>query len=350
MIRLSVPCIFDDSLIEYYQYFNEKYSNNNIEIYNLYGAIPGNHSAREKDRFPKINYKNFKQYFKMISNLGIKFSYTMNSTSFDYQYIKRVLAPFLKKIYDLGIDSLTISSPLLIEYINREMSGYNFNITLSTISNVDSVSKFQQAIELGCNNVVLSLKTNRNFQLLSSINKLSTKYNIKVQLIVNEFCGDCLIRPFHYNYESESNKIKINAKKQFFKDYPYSICESLWLNNAANILKSYWILPQWLEFYNLNMGVSYFKISGRTHFNSNWHKFVLKQYGEKYYAGNILKLSPHDDCANLFEVDSKFIEEIQYLNYFFKYKPNCSSLCGSKCKYCDINAEKLFYNNESSTY
>lgn len=342
MIKLSVPCIFDNSLLSFYQSFNEKYSHKGVKISNVYGALPGLYSAREKDRFPYLNQRQLYNYAKKLYDIGIDFTYTMNTVDVNLNVIRQKLAPFLKTLYNNGITSMTISSPLLVEYIKREMTSFKFHITLSTIASVDSISKLKQAINLGCNNIVLSLRANRDINFLSSICKLKKSIAIDICLIVNEFCGDCLIRPFHYIWESCSPKRNLNSNNPFFKFYPYSVCEPLWLSHFPNILKTYWILPQWLDYFHSEMGISHFKISGRSHYEPDWHKFVIKQYGNKIYNGNILRLAPHDTCSSLFNIDSKLLDKVEYFKYFTSQKPNCTSICGIECNFCEISAQKLF--------
>jgi collagenase-like PrtC family protease len=245
-------------------------------------------------------------------------------------------------LWEKGIHVLTVASPLLIEYIRRKLSHLKFYIIASVIIGIDSIRRIKQIAKFKVNRITLDIRCNRNFQLLHSIKEIKKELKeIQFEILVNEFCGDCSMRNMHYNLES-LHALCYVPKDRFFRDYPFNICTQLFLTNPKDILKNYWILPDWLEYYNKTCKIDWFKITGRTIKDMDWHKFVLEEYMKQEYKGNILNLGPlvigdlkHEGSKPKVYLDAEIIKEKGYIQYFIKNTPNCQNICGTKCNFCD---------------
>ncbi len=348
MITLSVPCIFSKELLPVYDAINRDRERTGVCVDNAYGALPGSHSARETDRTPRIDFGQLVRYAELLRDCDVRFSYTLNSTSITLSEIQKTIDPFLRRLHDdAGIDSLTISSPLLVEYIRRKLPNIPFFISLSTIANVISTAQLRQAYDFGADRVVLGLQANRNMRLLESVAEMVDDDH-SVALLVNEFCGNCLIRPFHYHWESMSEYTCMDPDDKFFGSYPYNVCEPIWLAHVSSVLKTYWVLPQWLTSYQ-KYNIHSFKISGRTHLDPVWHRYVLEQYTRKNFHGNVMSLAPHDNCSTGVNIDSDALEGLGYFAHFREMAPRCADVCGVSCHFCDEMAQKLTLKRRSQS-
>ena len=293
MIKLTVPAIFDETLIDIYKNLNTKYAKNGIRINEVYGSFPGIPSARESKRLPRVNKEQFFKYSDELRKIGIDFNYTLNSTTITYGQISKFIEEFLKDLYSNGIRTITIASPLLMEYVHRKYP--DFSIVASTITQIDSLNRIKQVKNFGANRIILDIRVNRNFRFLSSIKNLKDiQKEVTFEIMVNEFCGDCSIRNIHYNLQSlqSIDTIECSIEDTFFSNYPYNVCNHLFLSRLEDVLKGYWILPDWMRYYHESYGINWMKITGRTVKNIEWHKFILEEYMKQNYKGNVMDLGP----------------------------------------------------------
>lgn len=346
MIKLSVPAIFDEGFLSIYKNFNAKYTERGIKIYGVYGSLPEITSARESERLPLIDKQQLFEYANKLRNIGIDFNYTLNSTTITYEQIDKFIAKFLKDLYKNGIRTITIASPLLMEYVHRKFP--DFSIVVSTITHIDSLNRIKQVKSFGANRITLDIRANRNFKFLSTAKKLKNSLKgVEFEILVNEFCGDCSIRNIHYNLQS-LNAIEYPSKDPFFVNYPFNVCTQLFLSDLKEILKNYWILPDWMKYYHERYGIDWMKITGRTIKNIGWHKFVLEEYMKQEYNGNIMDLGPlvlggleHEGGKSEIYLDAEALKRSGYIEYFMDKQPDCKSICGITCNFCDKLADVL---------
>jgi collagenase-like PrtC family protease len=338
MINLLVPAVFADDMVDTYAQLNARYAQEGIKISEVYGALPRGHSAREPELLPQITENDLFDYAARLRDISIDFHYTLNSPVITYEQIDKYYGKFLKKLWDGGIRFLTIASPLLIEYVRRAMPGANFNITVSTIAQVDSLKRIKQAKLFGADKITLDLRTNRDFKFLKHVKELKKSLDIEFMVIANEFCGDCLMRHFHYNLQSLKN---YKCGDAFFDAYPFNVCARLFLLKPADVLKLYWILPDWIRLYHEEFGIDWIKVVGRTVKNIAWHKFVIKEYLKQNYKGNILRLEPDEGDDNTLFIDADYIKDNNYLEHFVDNCPDCRSVCGISCHFCDTLSKGL---------
>lgn len=339
MIQLSVPITFNKEILELYTKLNKKYRD--IKICEAYGSLPITPSARESKRLFPVSKKRFFDYVRDLKNKGIEFNYIFNSTTITEEYIEKFAKNFFEELWKKEIYILTIASPLLIEYIRRNLSYLNFYIVASTIIGIDSIRRIKQVIEFGVNRVTLDIRCNKNFKLLHSLEKIKKLEKIEFEVLVNEFCGDCSMRNMHYNLQS-LDTLSYLSKDKFFKDYPFNLCTRLFMIYPKDILKNYWILPDWLRYYHEVCKIDWFKITGRTIKNIKWHKFVIEEYIKQQYKGNILALGPlvigdliHEGSNPNTYLDADVIKERGYIEYFIKNTPDCQEICGIRCNFCE---------------
>lgn len=341
-IFLSVPAVFSKEMIRYYSNINEKYRGNKVRIKEVYGSLPIN-TARESKRLPKISISDIGDFSNKLDKIGIRFNYTLNSTTITPAMVESEIVDLIKALIKHKINTFTVSSTLLLSYLHKYFS--SLNLVLSTITGANSYQKIFQAKNFGAKRIILDIRTNRDFSFLRNLNKyLSKNKELKFEILLNEFCGDCLMRNTHYNLQSMNSPEE--QKDVFLKNYPYSLCTKMFMFKAEDILKGYWVIPDWLDVYR-DMGIKWMKVTGRTIRNIEWHKFVIESYMNKKYSGNIMSLAPlvvgnlqnEGKISNL-NIEARYLIASGYLEHFRRKKTKCSDECGIACNYCGKLARK----------
>ncbi len=337
-IKLSVPALFNDEMIDFYHSINISHKNNDVYIAEVYGSLPKN-TARETRRLPVISIKNLIKFAHKLAEIKIDFNYALNSTIIDRNIIEKDIKPLLDILVSEGINTYTVSSTFLLSYLHENYP--NINLVLSTIAGSDSIKKVNQAKYFGANRIILDLKTTRNFMFLKNIHQI---IDIEYEIMVNEFCGDCLMRNTHYNMQSIGNAdMKLNSEIH----YPYDICGKMFMSKKSDILKGFWILPEWMKIYK-RYGIGWMKITGRTIRDIEWHKKLITSYVSMASPDNIMELAPiilnskkEEGLLPEYTLQIDNIIKSDYLDHFINKKYDCDNECGITCDYCDKLERKI---------
>ena len=232
----------------------------------------------------------------------------------------------LKKMKEQGLSTITLTNPIYIEKIKKEIS--TIEITISVISEIASVQRAMFFENMGANSFVPDRDINRNLKLLKDIKSAT---DMDMVLMVNEGClYRCPVRNTHYNFIS--HRSKIDAYPDFMTNY----CVDLRQEHPEELLKTPFILPQHLRFYK-GIATS-FKLVGRTRSTADILK-ITKAYFEEEYDGNFLDIlssatSIVQDKYG-FDISAKSLDDA-----FFKKVTICDKNC-TKCDYCKNLIRKL---------
>jgi len=301
MINLNVGNCWDwDFLNEIIRMNDEECSGANIRTTSLYGSMPFmSASARSSDRLPSevtgnpkplMFQENLIEYVQRAQRHNIAIRYTLNQSCIgpmqDFaEYWKSSLSKSIKfLVHEAGVMEYTVTSPLIAELMLDQHPG--LWVEVSTICEVDSPEKIERWYKIGAKGVCLKLDANRNIDLLRDLKNVCEELGIDIDLLANEFClFGCPWRAECYNLSSH------NSYRGPFDSYPFSRCNNIRLEDPAEWIRARFILPQWMEFYEKNFGISTFKVTGRTHPPS-----VVLPIVEKYMKGvaygNLLDLWP----------------------------------------------------------
>lgn len=123
----------------------------------------------------------------------------------------------------------------------------------------------------------MNLQKNRDMNFLRDFSKTFGQY-IDVEVMVNEFClFHC---PNRMSCYMNHQNVKTVEESKLFSNYPMRDCIHARATDFAEWLKTRFILPEWLGYYE-DIGINHFKITGRTSSTD----FVLKVL--KIYLGMI---------------------------------------------------------------
>ena len=331
----NVPADFKHETIDRYRELNEQ--EKGIVVNETYGQLTNGYlinSGRIKTLLPEIDIKKLEKYVDYSLKNGIKFNNTLNpaclgNAEFTREGIKELMH-LLKDLNSIGIKDLTITLPAIIEFV--QMSDLEFDLKVSAINHVDSITKLDFYKKMGVKRVVIEPDLYRNFRTLRDMVQY---FGDGVEIIVNDLCyKNCPYKIFHYNHEAHGNN-----PERYVNNYYFMRCGIQKSGDFSNYLKLNWIRPEDIKLYE-NMGIQNFKIQGRPYIGKGNIMKVLAAYAQEKFDGNLLELlhlfAPYDSVHQPY-IDNKGLEG--FVEGFYYGKVNCSNICDS-CGYCKKYAQK----------
>lgn len=358
----KVGCNFTEELISVCKKFNEKYSNT-AQIVEFFGSDRAHEdlAARPGFRLPEISKEFFVSYIKKCNEAGILFNYTMNSP-FPYLSKKELLKhkeeiqEFVLWLESVGVGRITIANPLMALII-REVS--NIELEVSTILDIKAVTQLKYYHEkFGINKFCCAVDKNRDLNFLKNCAKYCKENNLLFEVLVNEACSvanknghyatACPFRQSCYMCHA-GNKTKEDALS--YNNYPMGYCMGSRNGEAEGWLKSRMVRPEDLHYYN-EIGINYFKISGRTG-STKYLSEVIEAYMSENFEGNFVALwknlesiyNESQENVNLEDyIPNKKLDG--FLDKWFKQNHICADhICNETCTYCKDFYDKHILNS-----
>ncbi len=243
-------------------------------------------------RSPSILFKVRKNEAKMhiaeIHGNGLRFEYLLNSTCLDnMEWIasgQKKIRKLLDWLTDIGVDSVTVSMPYLLQLIKKCYPGFEVNVSVG--AGIASLAKAKYWEDLGADQItLLPTEVNRDFQLLSNIRKA---LNCRLQLIANLPClNECPFYAYHIasiGHASQTGHIN----KGFFIDYYPLLCKYHKLSAPWRMVAASWIRPEDLRYYEI-IGIDRIKLVDRG-WKTEYILRAVEAYTNERYDGNLLDL------------------------------------------------------------
>ncbi|MCL6589468.1 MAG: U32 family peptidase [Firmicutes bacterium] len=334
-----MPADFKTETLDKYDELNKNY--NDSKVIETYGQISLGtffESGRNILEVPKVDFDRLKSYVEYSRKKGIDFNYTfnasyMNNKEFSKEGIANITS-FLTRLYEIGIDSLTIALPSVIELVGSLK--LRFKIKASTICQINNASKAMYYKNMGVERIVVDESVHRDFETLKRIREA---FGSKVEVIANTICHKhCIYRMFHYNEEAgDSFKVVNEASATYF----INRCVMRKFDSLGNLLKISWIRPEDIKFYT-GIGINYFKIQGRQFMEHGRDPVkAVKHYMEESYDGSffeLLDLFLNPDGNTHPRIENKLLDG--FINVFVENPGFCKNDCGN-CGYCDNFAKRF---------
>jgi collagenase-like PrtC family protease len=358
MINLTIGCNFDPQLIDDVVQLNSL--SNNVKIKELYGSDKQNHllTARPKYRLPSIKQYDFEDYIRRLKDYGLSFNYTMNAfylgTKRDLLTLKGSIVEKVNFLTSCGVDTITISNPLLAEIIREKNS--QVKIAISTIAHIDTVTQIKILNErYGISKVYNNILKNRSIKFLSNAQKYCNQNSIELTLIANEFCANtstdnintthCVFRDSCFLCHSQN---ETKEDDSIINGFPMQNCISTRTCKSA-WLKSHFIRPEDMKKYK-SIGICSYKITGRTG-TTKYIKTIAEAYIKEKWDGNLLSLWKPLETILSEQDELEFTQPISIENHrlnsfidhwFGNTNHECANeICGETCRYCDDFAERI---------
>lgn len=334
MMLFSIPSDFNYITIDKLATINEQFKQK-AKVIETYGQITEGtiiSSGRITNELPKVTEKDLEKYINYSMKRNIKFNYTLNPACFgNYEFTKEgieALKTFLTRLKNIGVSSLTVTSPSLFEMI--KFLGIGFELKASAICEITSPSKALFYQKLGVSRIVIDPDINKD---LNKIKNIYSVINNDIELIVNNVCyKNCAYKMFHYNHEAHCNQ---NDDRQIVTNYYFNRCSIQKAEKQENPIKLNWIRPEDLKHYR-NIGIRYFKIQGRQNVATGNVIKTLYHYINENFDGNLYDLITLFSPYNSFQhyIDNKKLDG--YLDKFLT--SDCNEVCG-KCGHCEKYAK-----------
>ncbi len=219
---------------------------------------------------------------------GLKFNYLLNaSCSSNIEWTasgQRKIRKLLDWLANIGVDSITVSMPYLLQMIKKCYPV--FKVSISTTAGVDSVPRARYWQELGADQITLSfVDANRNFTLLKLIRKA---VSCRLQLIANLQClYGCPFYKYHNSLSSHYSQAG-SFRKYAYVDYCSLSCRYLRLLHPWRLISAPWIRPEDLHYYR-QIGMDSIKLVDRA-MNTSAISRIVSAYTSEKYEGNLLDL------------------------------------------------------------
>ncbi len=293
MIGLNIGNTWDYALLEGIRAIHDKYETS-VRVTELYGSIAQDPlgSARPDYRLPTKTTEDLVLYTHEAHKMGLQVNFTANvpctGTLADLERRLTSIRNHLRFLEDLGVDRITVSHPLLMEIVTQETS---IPIEVSTICHVNSISEIKfYATEFQVDRICMNIYRNRDIGFLRDAQGLAESLNIKLELIVNEFCNTngspCVYRSSCFNLHGHQGN-----QEKLFDNYPFGRCIKH-RTNPVNWLQARFILPEDLDRYRERTGITRFKVTGRTHPTVHLLK-IVECYVRQKSPKNLLDLWIH---------------------------------------------------------
>lgn len=302
----SVATNFDPLLLPQIKDFN---------VYEVYGKLTKDiiGGCRPTVVLGNIDRKKLEKEISTAHSYGIEFNYILNSSclnNIEYsRYGVREINKLLDYLCQLKVDTVTVTIPYLAKYIRTNFP--KLKISVSTLSGVDNIKKYELWQDLGADSINLAVSVNRNFELLAQLNK---RAKCKTKIMVNQCCElDCI----YYNYHTNINSHQTQKLFGFPLDFCSFNCKYRRTKDVSQLLSSPWIRPEDLEIYE-KYGIKLFKIVQR---QDPTEKLVrsTKAYFQRKYDGNLLDIMNFVYNQNVsFWRDFSVAKYFKYALYLFK--------------------------------
>ncbi len=335
----SMPADFKQETIGAYGRLHREYPGS--RVIETYGNITVENffeSGRAADHLPRVSLPDLRDYIEYSRARDIEFNYTFNATTMQNREFTakgaQEIKTFLRKLYDNGVRSLTVTLPPLIELV-RSM-GLDFRIKASTLCQVTNGNKAAVYKRMGMERIVADESVNRDFRTLSEIVRA---FGDGVEIIVNPLCHkNCIYRMFHYNQIACDSVGKPNPVGVDFYEHR---CLLQRYNKVSDILRLSWVRPEDIKVYEA-IGINYFKLQGRHTFSRGGDPArTVECYFKEDFDGNLLDILSMFGTLNSFDgkifVDNKKLDG--FLKPFAEEKLVCRKNCPD-CKYCETAARK----------
>jgi len=360
-MEYTVACNWDPELLDQIDY---------PEVKSVFGGLPNTIIASGR---PSLAIKNcteneVRSYIKRVHDKGWTFDFNMNSTCLGNKEFtaegRKEIMQYLEWVCSLGVDSLTISLPTLVEIVKKHFP--SVKIKISTYQKINSVAMAQQFEEMGADALMLSEHVNRDFNLIEAIRK-----SVKCKLILVANVGCIYGCPNLFSHANSSSHGGTKGQKQsVFTEYYQLYCGLRRIKDPDELIKIRWIRPEDVSFYQ-ELGVDMLKIIER---NSATQALAerVKAYHDRCYKGNLLlilgqilnakktihknlkdELKPNSlvdlrkalkfssDCLSLSLPELLYLDNTKIPFDFIKgfQNRNCASLSCKTCRYCHEVAE-----------
>ncbi|HEU16658.1 MAG TPA: U32 family peptidase [Nitrososphaeria archaeon] len=282
-MELVVGTNFDDFLVDAIRGYPVRY------LFGSHRKSPTGH-GRSPSALPEVDDGRLAGHISTAHSAGMKFLYAMNSVNLGGNEYReefwRRLDGEVDRLLGMGVDGFIVANPLLLERIKGEHPGVE--VAVSSFAKVTYAREIERLAAMGADVVIMHQSRNRSFAFLSEAVRVARRAGVKLELIATDVClWGCPFFEIHINVMGEATREDGRMPPGSF-GYPFLYCAASMAADPANLVRSRWIRPEDLRFYE-RIGIDRFKIGSR---RWNTEKIVrsVRAYSEGKYDGNLLDI------------------------------------------------------------
>jgi collagenase-like PrtC family protease len=263
MIKICVPSRFESELLDGLEPLQEETG----RVHEVYGSLSrsvigsGRPARRLAQQGGSPSFADLRRFVQRAHGSGIRVNYLLNSAVLNHAEYTRAgherILGYVGEIAETGVDMVTIAVPYLIELVRTHFP--ELPVSVSVICEVDSTNSLRLFERYGVQRVQLSEESNRDLPLLELLTKTARS---ELSLVVNNGClRFCAYRSYHNTLCSQGSQS--DKPDHGYIDYPLLKCSAVRALDPVEILRSPWIRPEDLPYYEQRFGIELFKIAGR---------------------------------------------------------------------------------------
>ncbi len=277
-MQLSVPANFDPQLVPRLAEY---------PVREVYGKFPADFIGGGRPSYmgTPLPRRALAKYVRLLADHGIVFNYLLNAACLGNREWsrrwQRKLHRLLGRLEAMGIRSLTVSTPYLLEVVKRRFP--QFRVKVGIYAQVDTPRRARFWQSLGADSInIESFSINRDFARLRAIR---AAVDCDLQLIPNHPClPNCPMQPYHQVGCAHAS----DGSGGLFIDYCFLRCSRERVLAPATYIKAGWIRPEDLGAYE-EIGYTTFKLIERNIPSPDLLRRV-KAYSERRFEGNLADL------------------------------------------------------------
>jgi len=288
-IKICVPSRFEHELLDGL----ERLQLQTGRIHEVYGSAArsvigsGRPARRLVQQGGSPTFDDVRHFTERAHELGIRVNYLLNAACLNMtEYTlagRQEIIEYVGEVADTGIDMVTIAVPYLIELVRAEFP--ELPVSVSVICEVDTTHGLRLFESYGVERVQLAEECNRDLALLDV---LARSASTDLSLVVNNGClRFCPYRAYHNTLCTQGSQS--DKPEHGYIDYPLLKCSAVRAHDPVEILRSPWIRPEDLPYYQQRFGIELFKIAGRQ-LSLQSILTMVAAYARTSYDGNFMDL------------------------------------------------------------
>ncbi len=298
MVKICVPGRFEPELLD----LLEPLQSETGRIHEVYGSLSrsvigsGRPARRLSQQGGEPGFAEVRSFTERAHESGIRVNYLLNAAVLNHSEYTRAgrerILEYVGEIAESGVDMVTIAVPYLIELVRSNFP--ELPVSVSVICEVSDTHSLRLFEAYGAQRVQLAEECNRDLALLELLREAAGS---ELSLVVNNGClRFCPYRSYHNTLCTQGSQS--DKPDHGYIDYPLLKCSAERARNPVEILRSPWIRPEDLGFYEERFGIELFKLAGRQLPLANIARMV-GAYARLGYEGNFLDLlaTPSVDFA-----------------------------------------------------
>ena len=289
MIKICVPSRFEPELLDVL----EPLQSETGRIHEVYGSLSrsvigsGRPARRLTQQGGEPGFAEVRRFTERAHESGIRVNYLLNASVLNHSEYTRAgheqILSYVGEVAEAGVDMVTIAVPYLIELVRDNFP--ELPVSVSVICEVSDTHSLRLFEGYGVDRVQLAEECNRDLPLLQMLVEAAAA---EVSLVVNNGClRFCPYRTYHNTLCTQGSQS--DKPDHGYIDYPLLKCSAERAREPVEILRSPWIRPEDLGFYEEGFGIELFKLAGRQLPLSNITTMV-NAYARLGYDGNFLDL------------------------------------------------------------